>query len=131
MLSKSIFLLATFLGFQSLHAGVFPQDQKEILFYVSDTIVPSKAKIKEEVKAVVSGLFPNSCYRYSRSKVERDEENNVVSISTYAIVSPGMCLTVIVPFTKEVKMGFFEPGEYKVKFLGPDDTFTEKRMIIE
>lgn len=130
MFTKSIILITTIINFNAMAVG-FPLSEKEILFYVSDTIVPSKVKAHEEVKAVVSGFMPNSCYSYSRSKVEKDEKGKEISISTFAIVRPGTCLSVIVPFTKEVKLGTLEYGEYKVKFLGPDETSTEKTMIVE
>jgi hypothetical protein len=52
-------------------------------------------------------------------------------VKSIASVSQGMCLMVMIPFTKEVSLGKFESGKHTLRFLNGDGTFLEKSMSIE
>lgn len=118
-------------GFSQTQANQNQNEEKEVQVSINDALVPSKVKAYENVKAVISGLFSNGCYKYSRSEVTHSANKDLTKVSTFAKVSPGMCLMVLVPFTREVDLGSYEPGEYKIRFVNGDETYMEKRIIAE
>jgi len=126
ILSSIFFATSSFAAFGSV------QEEKEVVVSVSDALVPSSVKANtENVRAVISGMFPNGCYRYNRSDVQTDSKNNISEVKTYATVSQGMCLMVLVPFTKEVQLGTFDKGMHKVRFINGDGTYMEKQFTAE
>ncbi|MCB9025250.1 MAG: hypothetical protein H6625_02960 [Bdellovibrionaceae bacterium] len=127
------FVIAAFLvlGFANAQAATQDQEEKEVQVSINDALVPASVKVGSEVKAVISGLFNNGCYRYSRSSVDHDTANDIHEVSTYAQVSQGMCIMVLVPFTREVELGSFTKGEHRVRFVNGDGTYMEKRIIAQ
>ena len=91
-------------GFSQSQANQNQNEEKEIQVSINDALVPSKVKAYENVKAVISGLFSNGCYKYSRSEVTQSANKDLTKVSTFAKVSPGMCLMVLVGFALNVKV---------------------------
>ena len=107
-------------------------EQRELVVNVTDALLPQTVQADtESVKAVTTGLFPNGCYSYSKAEVVSDDANKIHEVKTYASVSQGMCLMVLVPFTREVVIGTLSKGEHKVRFLNGDGTVLEKRVVAE
>ncbi|MCB0357605.1 MAG: hypothetical protein KDD40_11385 [Bdellovibrionales bacterium] len=123
-------VMMMFIGFSSVNA-MADEEEREVQVSINDALVPSTVKAGEDVKAVISGLFNNGCYRYSRSAVGHDNANGIHEVSTYAYVSQGMCIMVLVPFTREVELGSFAKGEHRVRFMNGDGTYMEKRLIAQ
>ena len=119
------------MGFSTAQANQNKTEEKEIQVSINDALVPSKVKAYESVKAVISGLFPNGCYKYSRSEVNHNTNSNTHKVRTYAKVSPGMCIMVLVPYTREVELGTFAPGEHHIRFENSDETYMQKTIIAE
>lgn len=121
-----------------LMAGVFSMPwayaetpkTKEVIVGVSDAYIPSNFDSSSDAFAVVNGLFPNSCYRMSGAKVEH-VGSALHEVTTYANVTEGLCLMVMVPFHKEVALGKLNLGEHQIRFLNGDGTYLEKRLTIE
>jgi hypothetical protein len=106
------------------------EGEREVNVGVSSVFVPSGFDSRSEVNVVASGLFPNSCYRWSRAEVSRNADN-VVEVHTKAKVREGVCLMVLLPFTNEVSLGRLGSGRHTVHFMGGDGTYLEKIINIE
>jgi hypothetical protein len=103
---------------------------KEVVITVSDVFVPGKVSASEDAKVVVSGMFPNSCYSWSRAEV-REKDQKDYNVRAMAMVSQTMCLMVLVPYTKEINLGHLPPGEHLLRFINGDDTWFEKKLVVE
>jgi hypothetical protein len=97
---------------------------------VNDVYVPSGFDSRSEVFVVANGWFPNSCYKFSQAKVDHVSPT-LHEVRTYASVTEGLCLTVIVPFHQEIQIGRLEPGEHSLRFVSGDGTYLEKKVVIE
>ena len=127
LLLISLFISGIF-GFAAANAQV--QDSKEIQIGFSDAFIPGGFDTNSDVFVVASGLFPNGCYRWKTSSVNH-LDNRTHEISATAVVSQGMCLMVLVPFTKEIHLGKLDGGVHTVRMLNGDGTYIEKRLQIE
>ena len=103
--------------------------QKEVLIGISDVFVPAGFDSNSEVNVVASGMFPNGCYRWGSSEVTKGDE--AVEVRSKAIVKQGMCLMVLVPFTREISLGKLGAGDHAVRFMSSDGTYLEKHIVIE
>lgn len=132
---KSIFNIAfavvsAMLISQSTHARADQKVEKEIQVGFSDAYIPSGFDSNSESYVVASGIFPNSCYRWKEADVDHPTQN-LHEISATASVSQGMCLMVLVPFTKEIRLGKLPVGIHIIKLLNGDGTYIEKQITIE
>lgn len=122
-------LLLTFSAFQSF-ADQDKPPQKDVVISVHEALVPEKVKAGEPVRVVLSGMFPNSCYRWSRAEV-RDSSPTIHVIQAHALVTQAMCLMVLVPYSKEISMNPLARGEHRLRFLNGDDTYFERTVTVE
>lgn len=120
-------VIAGLFGVSMANAAV---DQKEVQVGFSDAFIPGGFDTNSDVFVVASGLFPNGCYRWNDSKVNH-LDSRTHEISASASVSQGMCIMVLVPFTKEIHLGKLEQGVHAVRLLNGDGTYIEKRLQIE
>ena len=104
-----------------VHAKVVP---------ITGAYIPSGFDSSSDAFVVVNGLFPHTCYKLSEVKVDHVGPA-LHEVSTVANVTEGLCLTVMVPFSKEVQLGKLGTGEHKIHFLNGDGTYMEKRLVIE
>src|SRR3989344_3593533 len=78
---------------------------REVTIAVHDVFVPEVIDRNSDAKVVVSGMFPNSCYRWSRAEVgNRDQMFHEIQAKAIVTINT-MCLMVLVPYTKEVNLG--------------------------
>lgn len=128
MKKSALFLIgfALFLG-SAAQAAV---TSKDVVVSVSDVFVPGGFDTGSDVFVVESGIFPNGCYSWKEARVNHVKEN-VHEIETMATVQQGMCIMVLVPFTKEVRLGQFSRGEHTLRFINGDGTYLEKTLVIE
>lgn len=112
--------------------GAFAQSTlpktSERVVNISTAVIPSGFDNSEPV-AVVSGLFPNSCYSWARADVTHPtgfthEVRNVANVQT------GMCLMVMIPFSEEVDLGRFSPGSHTIRFVNGDGSYIEKTLQV-
>jgi len=125
--------LAAFCAFTSVLASAQPQGlpaTKEVVIGISDAYVPGGFDSEADAYVVANGIFPNGCYRWKGAEVKDVNAFNHEVTST-ALVSQGMCIMVLIPFTKEIRLGKLQSGEHHLKFLNGDGTFVEKTMKIE
>ncbi len=103
---------------------------REQVIGINDAYIPSGFDTGSDAFVVISGLFPNGCYRYKEATVTHTSAL-VHEVKATATVSEGMCLMVLVPFSKEVQIGKLSRGEHSVRFLNGDGTYWEKKLTVE
>lgn len=101
---------------------------KEIQIGINDVFIPA-ITANTDASVIVSGIFPNGCYHWARGTVTNVAEDKH-ELRFYAEVTPGMCIMVLVPFTKEVQIGRLSRGVHKFRFLSGDDTFIEREVTV-
>lgn len=127
-LMVAVAVAGMFMGLNAQAADV--PAEKEVVVGVNDAYIPSGFDSTSDVFVVVNGIFPNGCYRWSRAEVAHPT-TSLHEVKSVAKVSQGMCLMVLVPFTKEVRLGTIGAGEHKVRFMNGDGTYLEKGLVIE
>lgn len=126
---KTLFLITL------LASGVaFAQEEqiqpREVTAVVSEAFVPSGFDSQSDTYVVVSGVFPNGCYKYKRSDVDH-VSSKTHEVRVIATVKPGICPRMLIPFSEEVKLGKLESGKHAVKIVNGDGTYFEKQMNVE
>lgn len=105
-------------------------EERQVQVGFSDAYIPSGFDSNSDTFVVASGLFPNGCYRWSESNVNH-AGTNVHEVRATATVSQGMCMMVLVPFTKEIHLGKLSVGAHAVRLINGDGTYIEKQINIE
>jgi len=118
------------LGFLSGGAQAEVIRTREVYLHINDVFVPTEKSANGNSYVVVSGMFPNSCYQWNRAEVVHPTDNTH-QIRLVANVSEGMCLMVLVPYTKEVSLGNLSAGEHTLRFVNGDDTYFERTMTVK
>lgn len=129
-LTSSLLSIAAVFALAAPAAANQAPAQKEVVVGVSEAYVPAGFDSTTEAYVIVSGMFNNGCYQWSRAEVRHADDFNH-EVTVYAKVSPGMCLMVLVPYQKEVKLGTLKSGKHIVRFLGGDATYLEKSFDVE
>lgn len=103
---------------------------EENIVTISSVHIPQGFDSDSDVFVVASGVYPNGCYRWKEAKIENvsDYRHNITAV---ADVSQGMCIMVLVPFTKEIRLGKLSPGKHNLRFLAGDGTYFEKDLVVE
>lgn len=105
-------------------------EEREVSIGITGAYVPGGFDSNSDAYVVVNGVFQNGCYKWKRAdRVTRDEFNH--EIRSIATVTPGMCIMVLVPFQKEVRLGQLPSGKHNLKFVNGDGTYLEKSLIVE
>lgn len=121
-------ILATATSFASTQ-GTDPE-VRDVVIGVNDAYIPGGFDSDADAYVVVSGLFPNGCYKWKGAQV-KNTSAYVHNITSIASVSQGMCLMVLVPFTKDVKLGKLASGAHTLRFVSGDGTYLEKQLLVE
>lgn len=103
---------------------------REQVVTINDAFIPSNFDTASDAFVVVNGLFPNGCYRFKSSAVNHIGAN-LHEVRALATVSEGMCLMVLVPFSKEVQLGKLVAGDHAIRFVNGDGTYWEKSLQVE
>lgn len=103
---------------------------KEVPASISGVFVPGGFDSNSDAYVVVNGVFPNGCYRWSRSDTTR-LDSFTHEIKSMATVTQGMCIMVLVPFQKDIRLGKLAAGKHTLKFVNGDGTYFEKALSIE
>lgn len=113
----------------TVHAEEQPAT-KEVAVGISGVFVPGGFDSNSDAYVVANGVFPNGCYRWSRSETNR-VDSNTHEIRSMATVTQGMCIMVLVPFQKDIRLGKLSAGKHTLRFLNGDGTYFEKALTIE
>ncbi|KHD88375.1 MAG: hypothetical protein OM95_09575 [Bdellovibrio sp. ArHS] len=111
-------------------AGQAEPVEKEVQIGINGVYVPGGFDSASDVFVVVNGIFQNGCYKWKRADVSHLDTYSH-EIKSIASVSPGMCLMVLIPFQKEVRLGKFAAGKHVLRFENGDGTYLEKSLIVE
>jgi hypothetical protein len=96
---------------------------------VSDAYVPSGFDSNSDAFVVVNGWFPHSCFKLKNVEVSH-VGSFLHEVTTKANVTEGLCLTVIIPWHREVQLGKLAAGDHKLHFMNGDGTYMEKHLTI-
>ena len=110
LLSWSI-ALGISLGLIANHA-VADVESKSVNVRVKTAFVPMGFDSNDEVVVVLDGYLPDTCYKLGETEVKR--EKNTIQITQKGKEYTGNCFDVTVPFTRVVRVGVLESGEYTV-----------------
>jgi hypothetical protein len=103
---------------------------REVTAVVSEAFIPSGFDAQTDAYVVVSGVFPNGCYRWKRADVDHMDAT-LHEVRVIATVKPGVCPRMLIPFSEEVKLGKLATGKHMVKMMNGDGTYFEKKMVVE
>lgn len=123
-------ILALGLSSQMAQADEAVPATREVTIGVNDVFIPGGFDSSADAYVVASGIFPNGCYRWKGAEVKNVDTYHH-EIQSTALVSQGMCLMVLIPFNKEIRLGHLSAGEHKLKFVNGDGTYLEKTMTVE
>lgn len=126
----SIWIASTFLIFWGVPLNSAVKKEKEVMIGISGAYIPTGFDHHSEAYVIVNGVFQNGCYKWSKSEIGHINRTTH-EIRSYAYVSQGMCLMVLVPFLEEVRLGQLQSGIHRLKFVGADGTYLEKKLIID
>ena len=123
-------LVAAVMMMMAYSTSAVAAGEKEVPIGINAVFVPGSFDSTADAYVVVSGIFQNGCYKWGRAEmVSRDAFNH--EISPTAIVTPGMCIMVLIPFQKEVRLGKLQTGTHNLRFLSGDGTYLDKTLVIE
>ena len=105
-------------------------DVHEKVIGINDVYVPSGFDSRSDAFIVANGWFPHSCYKLKGAEVEH-VGTALHQVTLKANVTEGLCLTVIIPFHKEVQLGKLVVGEHNIHMMNGDGTYMEKHLTIE
>lgn len=128
---KKFFLFIILAGIVAGANDSQAEKTREVTVAVNDAYIPGGFDSNTDAYAVVNGLFPNGCYALNRAETATLKDGFTHEVRTIASVSEGMCIMVLVPFTKEVSLGKLSTGEHAVRFVSGDGTYMEKKVVIE
>lgn len=103
---------------------------KDMPIAINDAFIPRGLNSTTEAYVIVSGIFPNGCYKWKGATL-KDISKFEHEVTSMATVSQGMCIQVLVPFSKEIRLGVLDSGSHTLRFLSGDGTFLEKTILIE
>jgi hypothetical protein len=129
-MKKAILVTASLLILWGLQSEASQPLEKEVTIGISGAYIPAGFDSDSDTYVIVNGVFQNGCYRWKKSEI-----NNLDALThevrSVAAVSQGMCLMVLVPFQKEIRLGKLQSGKHLLRFVSGDGTYLEKSLVIE
>lgn len=113
--------LLSFLIFVTLGAASISNAQDaeptlgEVTVELTKAYVPQGFDNNDVTKIVVEGVFRNSCYRLGPTEVDLNRSTSEITITQKAYLYKGICLMVLVPYSKTVDLGILtSTGRYQI-----------------
>lgn len=106
----------------------FADDAPTEVNVTSTLFTPTGFDDNDEVTVVLDGYLPDPCHRLTEPQVVKADGAKMISVQARALLFPGVCPDVIVPFTQVVKLGRLEKGNYVVRTVDGRQT---SRMPVE
>jgi hypothetical protein len=129
-MKKILMIAAGLMMLLAYPMAAMADDAREVSVGLNSVYVPASFDSNTDAYVVVSGIFQNGCYKWSRAEImTRDTFTH--EITPKAIVTPGMCIMVLIPFQKEIRLGKLEAGKHTLKFLNGDGPYIEKNLVVE
>ncbi len=126
---KNLLLVAvTVLAAQFSFADV--PAEREVQVGISGAFIPGGFDSASDAYVIVNGVFQNGCYKWKRADIN-SKDGFTHEIRSMATVTQGMCIMVLIPFQKDVRLGQLQAGKHTLRFLNGDGTYLEKSMVVE
>lgn len=99
---------------------VMPEDKSfpftiEVPVPVTATYVPKGFDSNDNSQVVVSGAYPNSCYKMGPTHVKVDSTNHRVTINVTAYFTQrDYCMMLHIPFTQTIDLGILAAANYEL-----------------
>ncbi|MBC7370073.1 MAG: hypothetical protein H7326_00820, partial [Bdellovibrionaceae bacterium] len=77
---------------------------KDVAIGANEVYIPGGFDSEADAYVIASGLLPNGCYKWKTADVKHVDAMNH-EIQPMATVSQGMCIMVLVPYSKEIRLG--------------------------
>ncbi len=107
-----------------------PPQEREVTIGISGAYIPAGFNSRSDAYVIVNGVFQNGCYKWKKAEIKK-LDSFTHEVRSIASVSQGMCLMVLVPFQKEVRLGSLDSGKHLLRFINGDGTYLEKSMVVE
>lgn len=127
-MKKLILVAAAVFAAQFTYADV--PAEKEVQVGISGAFVPGGFDSASDAYVIVNGVFQNGCYKWKRADINT-KDAYTHEIRSIATVTQGMCIMVLIPFQKDVRLGQLQSGKHTLRFLNGDGTYLEKSMVVE
>lgn len=103
---------------------------KAMVVNLNNVFVPGGFSSDSDAYVVLSGIFPNTCYRWSHAEVQHkgQYEHEVAAVAN---VSQGMCLMMLVPWNEPARLGRLTSGKHTLRFRNGDGTSFERTLEVE
>ncbi len=127
---KKVLMISILALFSSTTFATVATPEKDVQIGISGVFVPAGFDSSSDAYVVVNGVFQNGCYSWKKAEITNTSEltHEVKSIAT---VKQGMCIMVLIPFQKDIRLGKLAQGKHTLKFLNGDGTYLEKNLIVE
>jgi len=76
--------------------------------------IPIGFDSNDHIQVVGEGIHQTSCFRNAEAQVHVDQQNMRIELDPQAYQYNGICLQVLVPFTKIVDIGILKTGKWEV-----------------
>jgi hypothetical protein len=103
---------------------------KKMAVAVTDAYIPSGFDSKSEQMVVVNGYFPSGCYSFNSAEVTHESAFRH-QVTVFANVQQALCTMAIIPYQKEVMLGYLAAGSHTLVFPSSDGTSMEKTFTVE
>lgn len=104
--------------------------RKEITLTLSGAFVPEFVDEDQDAKVVLTGMYPNSCYSWSRAEVTKVTPMDYSIQAKAMVVTSAKCLMYLTPFLEEVNLGRLPAGEHIIHFINGDETIFDKKLTV-
>ncbi len=127
---SAILVLISFFSLTTFGNEPVKPKTKDVTVNVGDVFIPGGFDSRSDAFFIISGVFPNGCYKWKESIIDHKSaiEHEIRAI---ARVSSGMCAMVLVPFSREIRIGQLQSGNHTLRFTNDDGTYLEKTLVIE
>lgn len=123
-----VFLAAVVMGTPMMGSAAVEGRQaveKEVYVHFNDVYIQRDRGFVEPNELLVTGMFPNGCYKWLGAEVKHLDDYTHEVRGTAKVVQ-GNCIMMMVPFTKEVDVGLLKEGTHTVRVVNNDGTTFEK-----
>lgn len=77
--------------------------------------VPNGFDDNDNVEVIVHGHLPSTCYKLQDVRARPGSKQGELLVQAFALLYPGPCLQMRIPFTSPVKVGLLKAGNYTVR----------------
>ncbi len=85
-----------------------------VLAPVDDLFIPIGFDSNDSAEIIVTGHFPNLCYKSPQTKVVFDGKKINVTVEALRYQDDTICAEIIVPFIETVSLGILNKGKYDI-----------------